>query len=212
MAAAAGGMGVTVGAIVAAMGTSPAATIGMSVLVFGGAAQLGATGVAAAAGSPFAVVLTGLLINSRFFVLGLSVGLRLPPRPGYRLVGAQLLSDPSAAVALSVRDTDQARLAYWRVGIVVYVAWVVGTAVGALLGAAIPDPRTFGLDAALPVMLLAFVAPLVTSRRALAAALTGVVVAVALTPLLPLGLPLLAACAAGALFGLGRRRGAVQGQ
>jgi predicted branched-subunit amino acid permease len=68
------------------------------------------------------------------------------------------------------------------------------------LGSAVRDTDAFGLDATFPAVMLALALPTLTSRPTRIAAGTGAVIAVALTPVLPAGLPLLAA-----LAGLGTR-------
>ena len=88
-------------------------------------------------------------------------------------------------------------------GLVLYAAWVGGTAVGVVAGDALGDPEALGLDAAFPALFLALLAGQIRSRRALAAAIAGAGLALSLTPLAPAGVPVLAATAA-ALIGLRR--------
>ncbi len=71
---------------------------------------------------------------------------------------------------------------------------------GVALGSAVRNTNAFGLDATFPAVMLALALPTLTSRSTRLAAGTGAVIAVALTPVLPAGLPLLAA-----LGGLGTR-------
>jgi hypothetical protein len=71
---------------------------------------------------------------------------------------------------------------------------------GVALGSAMRDTNAFGLDATFPAVMLALALPTLTSKPTRIAAGTGAVLAVALTPVLPAGLPLLAA-----LGGLGTR-------
>ena len=52
-----------------------------------------------------------------------------------------------------------------------YVAWVSGTAVGVVAGDALGDPKDIGLDGAFPALFLALLVPLLPSRRAVVAAL-----------------------------------------
>jgi predicted branched-subunit amino acid permease len=73
------------------------------------------------------------------------------------------------------------------------VGWVVGSAVGLVVGNAVGDIRTIGLDAVFPA---SFVGALVTAMRQLdsaTAALLGGATALALTPVLPAGVPVLVA-------------------
>jgi predicted branched-subunit amino acid permease len=65
--------------------------------------------------------------------------------------------------------------------------------IGGLAGSVITDTDVFGLDAAFPAVLLALVLPALRDRSTRTAALIGVVVALAATPFLPAGLPVLVA-------------------
>jgi predicted branched-subunit amino acid permease len=88
-------------------------------------------------------------------------------------------------------------------GLVLYAAWVAGTAVGVLAGEALGDPDDLGLDAAFPALFLALLAGQIHSRRALAAAIAGAALVLSLTPFAPAGIPVLGATAA-CLIGLRR--------
>jgi predicted branched-subunit amino acid permease len=88
-------------------------------------------------------------------------------------------------------------------GVVLYMSWVAGTTVGALVGQGIGDPATFGLDAAFAALFLGLLVPIARDRRHVAAALLGATIALALTPFAPAGVPIIAASAA-CLLGLKR--------
>jgi predicted branched-subunit amino acid permease len=62
-------------------------------------------------------------------------------------------------------------------------------------GDLIGDPERLGLDAAFPALFLALLIPLLRTRRAVAAALGGAAVALALVPIAPAGIPIVAAAA-----------------
>jgi predicted branched-subunit amino acid permease len=81
-------------------------------------------------------------------------------------------------------------------GVVLYVSWVAGTTVGAIVGQGIGDPATFGLDAAFAALFLGLLVPMARDRRHVAAALLGATIALALTPFAPAGVPIIAASAA----------------
>lgn len=196
-----GVFGVSFGVLAVAAGLSPAMACAMSLSVFAGGAQFAAVGVVASGGSPAAGVAGGLLLNARYVAFGLAVGPRLSGGRARRALAAQLLIDESTALALREDDDAAAERAFWSTGIAVFVLWNVGTAVGALAGGALGDPRVLGLDAAFPAGFLALLAPLLGDARSRAAAAGGVVVAVALLPVAPPGVPVLAA-ALGVLAGL----------
>jgi predicted branched-subunit amino acid permease len=83
------------------------------------------------------------------------------------------------------------------------VAWIGGTVVGVLGGNFIGDPEKLGLDVIFPAFFLALLAEELGSARARAVALIAVALALALVPLVPPGVPVIAACGA-ALLGLRR--------
>ena len=77
-----------------------------------------------------------------------------------------------------------------------YVGWVLGTAVGVLIGPRLGDPNALGLDALFPAFFIVLLFEEARGRRRLAAAAGGAGIALVLTPLVPAGLPILAAAAA----------------
>ncbi|HEY8340517.1 MAG TPA: AzlC family ABC transporter permease [Egibacteraceae bacterium] len=200
-----GVFGISFGVLSVAAGVSPALTCAMSLLVFAGGAQFATIGVIGAGGSPAAAVASGLLLNARYAAFGIA----LAPITGVggvarRLLAAHLTIDESAALALAEPDPRRARRLFWGTGAAIFVLWNAGTALGAFAGSAIGDPAAWGLDAAFPAGFLALLAPLVRDRASRAAALAGAGLAVALLPVAPPGVPVLAA-ALGALAGLGAR-------
>jgi predicted branched-subunit amino acid permease len=91
-------------------------------------------------------------------------------------------------------------------GLILYAAWVTGTAVGVAGGSALGDPKSLGLDGAFPALFLALLVPQLVGARARLAALVGGGVAFALIPFTPAGTPILAASVA-CLLGIRRQRG-----
>ena len=196
-----GVFGVSFGVLAVSSGLSPAMTVGMSLLVFAGGAQFAALGIIAAGGSPWAAIVPGLLLNTRFVPMGVAVAPVLGRTGPWRFLATLLVIDETVAFALAEPDPASARRAFWSTGVVLVFAWNVGTLLGAVAGTAIEDPAVYGLDAAFPAGFLALLAPLVRTRRQRTAAAAGALLAVATTPLLPLGLPIVVA-ALGALAGL----------
>jgi predicted branched-subunit amino acid permease len=74
-----------------------------------------------------------------------------------------------------------------------FVIWNMSVLLGVALGSTVRDTSAFGLDATFPAVMLALALPTLTARPTRIAAGAGAVIAVALTPVLPAGLPLLAA-------------------
>ncbi len=89
--------------------------------------------------------------------------------------------------------TALARWGFWATGLSVLVLWNLTTFVGALAGNAIGDPRRYGLDAAAAGAFLALLWPRLRHSRPRAVGAASAVLATALVPLVPVGLPVLAA-------------------
>lgn len=185
--------GASFGAISAGAGLPWWLPVVMSLLVFAGGAQFMAVGVVAAGGSPAAAVLAGLLLNVRHLPFGLAVGDVLGKGLLQRLVGSHLLIDETTAFALAQPDPRRAKAAYWSCGVALFVSWNVAVLAGALVGQAIGDPNAFGLDAAFPAAMLALLLPALKDKATRHAALLGAAIALAATPFLPPGVPVLLA-------------------
>lgn len=85
-----------------------------------------------------------------------------------------------------------------------FVAWFGGTAIGVVAGPAIGNPNDLGLDVIFPTFFLALLAEELRSPRAVAVGLAAAAIALALLPVTPAGVPVIAASAA-ALLGLAKR-------
>ncbi|KUL24995.1 AzlC family ABC transporter permease [Actinoplanes awajinensis] len=192
LAAATLAVGASFGAITIAYGLPAWLPTLMSVVVFAGGAQFLAVGLFAA-GNPIAAVLAGLLLNARHLPFGLAVADTLGPRWRDRLIGSHLMTDEVVAFTLAEKDPAARRRTYWLVAVSLLVAWNVGTVLGVLLGGATGDPDALGLDAAFPAGLIALILPSLRDRDTRLVALSGAAIAVLLTPVLPAGLPVLAA-------------------
>ncbi|TCO46887.1 4-azaleucine resistance transporter AzlC [Kribbella antiqua] len=187
-----GVVGMSYGAISVGGGLPLWVPVLLSIVVFAGASQFLFVGIVAAGGSPIAAVIAGLLVNTRHVAFGLAVSDVIGG--GWRRVpGSHLMTDENVAFALGQEDLKQRRAAYWAGGIGIFACWNVGVLVGGLAGTMITDTDVFGLDAAFPAVLLALVLPALRDRSTRTAALVGVVVALAATPFLPAGVPVLLA-------------------
>ncbi|HWM57800.1 MAG TPA: AzlC family ABC transporter permease [Pseudonocardia sp.] len=191
LAAAVGVVGASYGTLAAAAGVPPAITLGMSVVVLAGGSQFLVVAVVAAGGSPVAAVLGGLLLNARHLPFGLAMSGIIADRWPGKLLGAHILIDEVVAFSRARGSGERARVAYWTCGALLATFWFLGTLVGMLAGAAVPDPSVFGVDAAFPAALLALVLPALARADARRVGLTAAVLALLATPVLPPGLPVL---------------------
>jgi 4-azaleucine resistance transporter AzlC len=186
-------VGMSFGAIAVTSGLGWWMPTALSVLVFAGSAQFMVVGVVAAGGGIVAAVAGAMVLNARHVPFGLAVGDIIGRGSLARLVGSHLMIDEAVAFAMAQKDPVRARAVFWFLGTTAFVVWNVGTVVGVLAGQGIADPNAFGLDAAFPAALLALVLPALKNIRTRNAALLGAVIALATTPFLPTGVPVLLA-------------------
>jgi 4-azaleucine resistance transporter AzlC len=190
-------IGLSYGAIAVASGFPLWVPAAQSVLVLAGASEFLFIGIVAAGGNPFAAALAGLLVNARH----LPYGLALPDMTGagrgwrHRLLGSHVMNDESVAFALAQEDLPRQRAAYWACGLGVLLCWPAGAILGALIGRVIGNTGAFGLDAMFPAVILALIVPALRDRATARAALIGAAIALAATPFVPAGLPVLLALA-----------------
>jgi predicted branched-subunit amino acid permease len=192
-----GAYGLSFGAISVASGLDLWQTQALSLGMFTGASQFALVGVLGAGGGALAAIVTAMLLGARNSLYALSLrpllaGGHISP---WRMLGrAQLTIDESTAMAIRYpAGSREARHAFWATGIAIFVLWNLGTLIGALGAAALDDPRTLGLDAAVPAGFIALLWPRLRGRQAIAVAVVSAAIAVALVPVLQPGLPVLSA-------------------
>ncbi|GAB2459996.1 AzlC family ABC transporter permease [Xylanimonas ulmi] len=193
--------GVSFGALSVAAGIGVLPTMALSLLLFSGGSQFALVGVVGAGGSPVAAVATAALLGARNTLYGAVVTPLLGVRGPRRALAAQLTIDESTAVAAAQADRRAARAGFWVTGVGVFALWNAFTLLGALAGHAMGDPRAWGLDAAAAAAFLALVWPRLASRATQVVAGVAVLVSVALIPVAPSGIPVLAAAASAIVVG-----------
>lgn len=199
-----GAYGVSFGAVAVAAGLSVAQACALSLLMFTGGSQFAMVGTIAGGGQPFAAAATAVLLGVRNAFYGLQLSTRLALRGPRRLLGAQLVIDESAAMGSTPDDAGEGRLGFWVTGTAVFVFWNAATALGAVGASALEDPGALGLDVAGPAAFVALLAPRLRGRRPWAVALVAALVAVALAPSVPAGVPVLVAAGVAVVAGLWR--------
>ena len=188
-------IGLSYGAIAVASGFPLWVPAAQSVLVLAGASEFLFIGIVAAGGSPLAAAAAGLLVNARHLPYGLALPDVTGPGLAGRLLGSHVMNDESVVFTLAQEGLPRKRAAYWACGLGVLLCWPAGAVLGALIGGMIGNTGAFGLDAMFPAVILALIVPALRDRVMLRAALTGAAIALAATPFLPAGLPVLLALA-----------------
>jgi 4-azaleucine resistance transporter AzlC len=197
------GFGISFGLLARSAGMGWLAPIVMSATTFAGSAQFAAVSILGAGGTVAAAVAAAVLLNIRYGPIGVSVAPWLDGPAWWRFLRAQLVVDESWAVAAEGEGRFDPGILVGA-GLLLYVSWVAGTAIGAFGGQALGDPKTLGLDAAFPALFLSLLLPQLRNRRTIVAAVLGGAIALALTPVAAAGVPIIAASAA-CLIGLARK-------
>lgn len=201
--------GFAFGVTSAGSGLSLLQTCALSLLVFTGASQFALVGALAAGGNPYTAAAGAFFLGVRnsFYGLRLSQLLALPR--AVRPFAAHWVIDETAAVTLPQPTRRAARVGFTVTGLTLYVLWNLTTLVGALGAEALGDTEAWGLDAAGPAVFLALLGPMLRTATERATAALAVLLVLGLLPVLPAGVPVLAAALAApvVIFLRGRGRG-----
>ena len=196
-------LGISFGVLARSLGWGILAPIVSSVIIFSGSAQFAVAAVLGAGGGVAAAIVAAVLLNARFGPMGVAVAPYLKGGPLRRALEGQAVVDASWALASRGGGRFERE---FMIGATLPqgVAWIAGTAVGALGGDFIGNPERLGLDAIFPAFFLILLVEELRDGRAVAVALIAAALALTLVPFAPPGLPVIAACAA-ALLGFLRR-------
>ncbi len=196
-----GVVAITFGVLARSLGWGILAPIVFSVITFSASAQFAVAAVLGAGGGVFAAIAAAVLLNARFLPMGVAVAPFLKGGPLRRALEGQAILDTSWALAN--RGGGRFDREFMMGATVPQVAaWIGGTVIGVLAGDVVGDVEWLGLDVIFPAFFLALlVDELHDGKQTIAAALIAAVLSLALVPLVPPGVPVIAACAA-ALLGL----------
>jgi predicted branched-subunit amino acid permease len=195
--------GVVCGVGAAAAGADLFAAVGMSAIIFSGAAQILAVQLYAAGAPTAVIILTCFVLGLRFLMYSAAMApyLKSLPPALQRMV-AFLLTDQAFAAAIRRFDAkDDPRgggLHSLGGGLALWVNWQATNVAGYLAGNLIP--ASWSLDFAVPLCFIALVAPLFRSMPPILAALAAGIAVIALESL-PMRLALVAAGLIGIIAG-----------
>ena len=195
--------GIAFGAAGITAGFSILQTCLLSLLTFSGASQFAVVGVMGAGGSAISGIATASLLGIRNTLYGLRMAPLLQVRGWKKVAAAQITIDESTGVAIGQEDLglDAMKQGFWLTGIGVYVLWNFFTLLGALGAEAMGDPSAWGLDAAVPAAFLGLVWPRLLGRFERTLAISSLLLAMALSPFIPAGLPIILTALLALLFG-----------
>jgi len=199
-----GAYGVAFGAAAVANGFSVLQSCLLSLLTFSGASQFAVIGVIGSGGSALSGIATASLLGSRNGLYGVIMAPILKVRGFKRVVAAHITIDESTGVSLSQepRGLQAMREGFWFTGFGVFIFWNLFTLAGAVGAKAMGDPSAWGLDAAVPAAFLGLVWPRLKNSTDKTLAIVAAVFAIATTPFLPAGLPIIGTALLAVLAGL----------
>ena len=198
-------LSVSFGVLARQAGFSVVQAIVTSMIVFAGSAQFAMLSVITVGGGIPAALTAGSLMNARFLAMGVALAPSLPGGPLKRAAQGQTVVDSSWALA-NRGDGTFDRWLLFGTTLPQYLTWTLGSVVGAVFGDALGDTHRLGLDAIYPVFFLSLLIAELRDPTSRWVAVGGGLLALALVPISPPGVPILAASAV-ALIGLVRRSG-----
>jgi len=189
--------GLLFGVVGTEAGLNLAEVMGFSFLVIAGASQFAAVQLMTENVPTLIVILTALTVNLRMAMYSASIAPYLQDVPMWKraLMSYGLVDQTYALGVAEFEDKPTLgtaeRIAYFTgTGLPIFVLWYISTYAGAAFGARIPPE--FALDFAVPISFLALVAPALKTLAHVAAALTSIILAIALA-FVPFGLGLIIA-------------------
>lgn len=148
------------GAMALAQGLSVLESIMISATNLTSAGQFAGLTVIASGATLFEMILTQLVINSRYALMSLALGQRMGPqiRTGSRLIAAFFNTDEIFALGMSKEGPFTVDF-FTGAGVIAAFGWVAGTATGAIAGSLLPISVRDALGVMLYGMFVAIVIP-----------------------------------------------------
>lgn len=174
--------GVLAGSMAVSQGFTPLQSIGLSVFVFAGAAQLVTISMVAAGSGFVAICLTILVITAQHLLYALIMREHVANLPlKQRLPIGFLLTDELFALSVGKRLYSFAYL--MGAGLCFYLAWIGFTVVGVLLAASVPNLADYHLDFSIVATFIAIVVPMIQRISTLVGVLVSLTLSLLLTSL-----------------------------
>jgi predicted branched-subunit amino acid permease len=175
---------------------------GFSLLVFAGSAQFAAVEVIGDGGLALSAIGAGLLLNLRSLAFSVAMTPTLTGPRWKRALWCQLMIDETTAIASAQAEPRWRRYGYLCSGLTLFLTWNVSTLLGAAVLSSGGDlVSDLGIDATIPAAFLALLWPRLSQPDQWRTAGAGALVALALAPVAPPGVPIVAAAAGVAAAG-----------
>lgn len=196
--------GISFGALSVASGLDIWQTCVLSLLMFSGGSQFALIGILASGGAAAAgpAIASAVLLGTRNALYALRIAPIIPGPWPRKLLAAHWTIDETTAVATAQPTLAGQRTGFWVTGVVIYVGWNLTTLLGALIGDLLGDVSQYGLDAAAAAAFLGLLWPRLKQLQPIVVAVGAAVVAAVLIPVVPAGIPVLAAAVVAVVVGL----------
>jgi predicted branched-subunit amino acid permease len=196
--------GISFGALSVTAGLDVWQTCVLSLLMFSGGSQFAVIGILASGGTAAggAAIASAALLGTRNGLYALRVAPFIGGPWFKKLLAAQWTIDETTAVSTAQPSLEGQRAGFWWTGAIIYIGWNLTTLAGALIGDLLGDVSKYGLDAAAAAAFLGLLWPRLTQLQPVIVAIGAAVLAAVLIPVVPTGIPVLAAAVVAVVVGL----------
>ncbi|PHM28266.1 AzlC family ABC transporter permease [Xenorhabdus budapestensis] len=155
--------GILAGSVAVQSGLTLGQSIGMSAILFAGAAQLVTLGLLASGASIFTIIISVFFITAQHFLYGLTLREYVSLlKVRYRLPIGFLLTDELFALSCAQRDKQILTPGYLiGAGLCFYVCWNLFSLLGILMASSIPDLDKYHLDFSIVATFITIVVPMI---------------------------------------------------
>ena len=206
------GIATAFGVIGRATGFSTITVILMSIIIYAGSAEFTAVSMLAAGSPIISIIFATFMINSRMILMSTTVAPYFKKDSlGKGVLIGTLLTDESFALAMNKINYTKGKMSFsWfnTENMISYKTWIFATAIGAILGNFIKDPKQLGLDFANVAMFIGLLYLQINSDKSLNKLLQVIVILLTLvltyilTMILPASLVIIAVTLIGCTLGM----------
>ena len=154
------------GILSVSMGLSVLQAVGISASNLTSAGQVAGVEIIAAGGTLIEIILTQIVINIRYSLMGISLSQKLDPSFGtlQRLIVSFGITDEIFAVSYAQKGKIKPVYMYGLI-IIAFLGWTMGTLVGAAAGAVLPESILSAMGLLLYAMFVAIIIPAARDDR-----------------------------------------------
>ena len=154
------------GILSVSMGLSVLQAVGISASNLTSAGQVAGVEIIAAGGTLIEIILTQIVINIRYSLMGISLSQKLDPSFGtlQRLIVSFGITDEIFAVSYAQKGKIKPIYMYGLI-IIAFLGWTMGTLVGAAAGAVLPESILSAMGLLLYAMFVAIIIPAARDDR-----------------------------------------------